>query len=243
MEVAGNVQVPERADSWSGPGSTKWGQHSDEIRGIRAYAPGDDLRDVHWSSTARLGHLVVKEFTRPLEQRMLVVWDGGLDFNRQQDALEWSLRFCASLVAFALEHNIPCSLLCLEAEPVLLGDVQSRAAVLNLASSQRLLALAQANRIIPLAEAMRPYLASAASYGQLYLVTPLAGNDAAQAMAAWRSAGGHADALQIDVDAFVQKKPKKPSNETQNIIWPVDADISYASARKMLQRCILHYVR
>lgn len=53
MDVASNVAVPERATSWSGPGSTKWGQHSDEIRGIRAYAPGDDLRDVHWSSTAR----------------------------------------------------------------------------------------------------------------------------------------------------------------------------------------------
>jgi hypothetical protein len=166
MDVANNMAVPERATSWSGPGSTKWGQHSDEIRGIRAYAPGDDLRDVHWSSTARLGHLVVKEFTRPLEQRVLVVWDGCLDFNRQAEALEWSLRFCASLVGFALENNIPASLLCLQAEPVLLGDTQNRGMPLTLASSQRLQAREQASRVGELSEVMRPYLSAAESYGQ-----------------------------------------------------------------------------
>jgi len=245
MNVASNVAVPERATSWSGPGSTKWGQHSDEIRGIRAYAPGDDLRDVHWSSTARLGHLVVKEFTRPLEQRVLVVWDGCLDFNRQAEALEWSLRFCASLVGFALDNNVPASLLCLQGVPTLLGETQKQGIPLTLATSQRLLARAQPDRLESLAEAMRPYLASAATYGQLYLVTSTTTNDTAAVLAAWRSAGGKADALQIDVDAFVKQKGKSDplfrSQETG--VWPVDADISYSSARKMLRHSVLNYSR
>lgn len=33
-----------------------------EPRGVRAYAPGDSLRHVHWRSTARTGQLLVKEF-------------------------------------------------------------------------------------------------------------------------------------------------------------------------------------
>jgi uncharacterized protein (DUF58 family) len=243
IDVANNVAVPERANSWSGPGSTKWGQHSDEIRGIRAYAPGDDLRDVHWSSTARLGHLVVKEFTRPLEQRVLVVWDGCLDFNRQQEALEWSLRFSASLVGFALENNIPVSLLCMQAEPVLLGDTQKRSMPLTLETSQRLLARAQASRLTSLSESMRPYLASASSYGQLYLVTSAKTTDAATVLAAWRSAGGRAEVLQIDVDAFIKRKNSNehPSDQQKPTIWPVDADVSFASARKMLRSYVLKY--
>jgi uncharacterized protein (DUF58 family) len=245
MDVANNMAVPERATSWSGPGSTKWGQHSDEIRGIRAYAPGDDLRDVHWSSTARLGHLVVKEFTRPLEQRVLVVWDGCLDFNRQAEALEWSLRFCASLVGFALENNIPASLLCLQAEPVLLGDTQNRGMPLTLASSQRLLARAQASRVGELSEVMRPYLSAAESYGQLYLVTSASEVDTSLVLSTWRAAGGKADALQIDVDAFVKQKNKSAvsRNRQENAVWPVDAEISYSSARKILRRSVLHYSR
>jgi len=245
LDIASGVAVPERASSWSGPGSTKWGQHSDEIRGIRAYAPGDDLRDVHWSSTARLGHLVVKEFTRPLEQRVLVIWDGCLDFNRQAEALEWSLRFCASLVGFALENNIPASLLCLQAEPVLLGDTQNRSMPLSLASSQRLLARAQASRVGALTEVMRPYLASAASYGQLYLVTSASEKDTFAVLSAWRAAGGKADTLQIDVDAFIKQKNKSAVSfhRKENTVWPVDADVSYSSARKILRRSILNYSR
>lgn len=244
MEVASNVSIPERATSWSGPGSTKWGQHSDEIRGIRAYAPGDDLRDVHWSSTARLGHLVVKEFTRPLEQRVLVAWDGSLDFNRHAEALEWSLRFCASLVGFALENNVPCSLLCLQAEPVLLGGMKGRSAPLTLASSQGVLARAQANRLADLTEAMRPYLASAAGYGQLYLITSLQEKDSAQVLAAWRAAGGNADVIQIDVNAFTNPKKKTASFDlTQKTIWPVDSDISFTSASNLLKRYVLNYSR
>lgn len=35
-----------------------------EYRGLRAYRPGDDPRDVHWRSTARRGEPVVREYER-----------------------------------------------------------------------------------------------------------------------------------------------------------------------------------
>jgi len=234
--------VPERASSWTGPGSTKWGQHSDEIRGIRAYAPGDDLRDVHWTSTARHGHLVVKEFTRPLEQRMLIVWDGTLDFNRHKEALEWGLRFCASLVAFAQERHIPCSLLCLDASPVLLGGSYG-SEPLTFDAAERALARVQANRLSPLTEAMRDYLPAAAYYGQLYLITPHHNYDITQLLAYWRTSGGAADALHIDINAFGGAPPRKSEGDDVRWVWPVAGDASYESASKILTRYIGKYAR
>lgn len=50
---------------------------SDEMRGTRPYVAGDDLRTVHWKSTARLGRLVVKEFHPPARLQCAVVWDGA----------------------------------------------------------------------------------------------------------------------------------------------------------------------
>ncbi len=49
----------------------------DEMRGTRPYVAGDDLRTVHWKSTARLGRLVVKEFHPPARLQCAVVWDGA----------------------------------------------------------------------------------------------------------------------------------------------------------------------
>jgi len=49
----------------------------DELRGTRPYVAGDDLRTVHWKSTARLGRLVVKEFHRPARTQCAIIWDGA----------------------------------------------------------------------------------------------------------------------------------------------------------------------
>ncbi|HEX8552394.1 MAG TPA: DUF58 domain-containing protein [Abditibacteriaceae bacterium] len=53
----------------------------DELRGTRPYVAGDDLRSVHWKSTARLGQLVVREFDRTTRAENVVIWDGGVAFE------------------------------------------------------------------------------------------------------------------------------------------------------------------
>lgn len=42
---------------------------------LRDYVPGDDRRSVHWRSTARVGHLVVRQFEATKRSRHLIVID------------------------------------------------------------------------------------------------------------------------------------------------------------------------
>lgn len=47
----------------------------DEFHGLREYAIGDDLRRVHWRSTARLGELMIKEHDIPWQTRATLLID------------------------------------------------------------------------------------------------------------------------------------------------------------------------
>ena len=47
----------------------------DDAPRLREYQPGDDVRRVHWPSTARLGTPVVREVDRPADDRTIVVLD------------------------------------------------------------------------------------------------------------------------------------------------------------------------
>lgn len=47
----------------------------DEFHGLREYAIGDDLRRVHWRSTARLGELMIREHDIPWQTRATLLVD------------------------------------------------------------------------------------------------------------------------------------------------------------------------
>lgn len=46
-----------------------------EFTDIREYLPGDDIRDIHWTVTARLGHPFIKRFTEERELTILIAVD------------------------------------------------------------------------------------------------------------------------------------------------------------------------
>ncbi len=168
----------------------------EDIRGTRLYAPGDDLRHVHWKSTARKGQLVVKEFHHVLQEQSLVVWDGGAparedkpkrsrksdkkqaqkatqkgDENSRFDvgfnAEEWSLRLAASVCRSLLENKRPCLLLRLDSSPQLLGTEGGGLTVNQVASA---LAGANADRTRPFVEAFAPFRGRWQG-GEIYIVT------------------------------------------------------------------------
>ncbi|MDF2441157.1 MAG: hypothetical protein JWN98_2141 [Abditibacteriota bacterium] len=79
------IVAPE-ARAWLQTGGVSGGMDAtatlgqgDEVRGTRPYHAGDDLRFVHWKTTARRGELVVREFHRTARNQCVVVWDGALD--------------------------------------------------------------------------------------------------------------------------------------------------------------------
>lgn len=71
-----------------------------ETIGIREFRPGDLIRNIHWSKSARYNQLMVRERQSPCQYPVRVVVD--LDPTRQHHAgdnssFEWSIRLAASL--------------------------------------------------------------------------------------------------------------------------------------------------
>src|SRR5690606_26115878 len=47
---------------------------------LRAYAPGDDVKDIDWKATARVGSPLTKRYIATRKHAVLVVADTGRDF-------------------------------------------------------------------------------------------------------------------------------------------------------------------
>jgi uncharacterized protein (DUF58 family) len=74
----------------------------EEFSSLREYQPGDDVRKVHWPSTARLGRPIVRHYDEPWQRRTTVVLDvrrGGHDeesFERAVCAAASVLDLCTT---------------------------------------------------------------------------------------------------------------------------------------------------
>ncbi|HEX6597190.1 MAG TPA: DUF58 domain-containing protein [Acidimicrobiales bacterium] len=62
-------------DPRSGGGHATFLGHGDEFYGLRAYEVGDDLRQVHWPSTARQDELMIRQHELPWQGRSTVLLD------------------------------------------------------------------------------------------------------------------------------------------------------------------------
>lgn len=51
------------------------GPHHDEFHRIREYRPGDELRSIHWKTSARRNELMVREYQQLRDQRLLLILD------------------------------------------------------------------------------------------------------------------------------------------------------------------------
>lgn len=77
------------------------GLSDEEFDGLRPYAPGDDLRRIHWPSSARQGDLQVRQFRPPRHGRLTVAIDTRPPGDTS-DALDITTSVAASLTASVL---------------------------------------------------------------------------------------------------------------------------------------------
>lgn len=199
-----------RGESWErmGGGASQAGSqrviqsgHGDELRGARPYAPGDDLRHVHWKSSARAGELVVKEFEQTGRETALVIWDGAQGTSWGQgdwDSTEWSLILCASVCRALLSGGTPCDFARLDATPTF---IESRHLIggempVNLIDT---LASAHAGRTVSLEAAMSelPRLMTR-PYSSVVLVTASLRPDVLQLAQFWNTRGARVQIVLVD---------------------------------------------
>ncbi|RII18283.1 hypothetical protein DSC45_10230 [Streptomyces sp. YIM 130001] len=80
----------------------------------RGYRYGDDLRRVHWRSTARYGELMVRREEQPQRARCTVLLDTRLvahDGAGPDSGFEWAVSACASALVHMLERGYTVRLL------------------------------------------------------------------------------------------------------------------------------------
>jgi len=102
----------------------------------RPYAPGDDVRDMDWRSTARLGHPYVKVYREERQPTWHLVLDRGptMRFGTRRRLKVTQAARLALLVAFhAAEHNVAVGATLWDHPDVVLPAWHGRAAMLQLA--------------------------------------------------------------------------------------------------------------
>jgi uncharacterized protein (DUF58 family) len=97
------LQLVRLAGEYSGTGDSRARSvavHGEDDAATREYRRGDDLRRVHWRSTARVGELMVRREEQPWESRATVVLDTRAVAHRGEGptaSFEWAVSASASI--------------------------------------------------------------------------------------------------------------------------------------------------
>lgn len=111
--------VPQQWPLRSGGGGGTWGGTGDSVTraaavhgeddvATREYRDGDELRRIHWRSTAKRGQLMVRREEQPRQLRATVLLDSRQSGHRGQhwaSSYEWSVTMAASVAAHLVTQN------------------------------------------------------------------------------------------------------------------------------------------
>lgn len=120
------IEPPRSDELGSGSGSSSIGAHGADDASTREYRIGDDLRKIHWRSSARTGSLMVRQEERPWRTQTTVLLDlranahvldladradrgdhgsSGQTEPRLTSSLEWAISAAASIATLALRSG------------------------------------------------------------------------------------------------------------------------------------------
>ncbi|HYQ65810.1 DUF58 domain-containing protein [Actinophytocola sp.] len=82
-----------------------------DLVGLREYVPGDDLRRLHWATSARTGVLMVREDADPARPHLAVLLDDRAGSHPDEDGFEDAVETAASLLTAAVAGGHPVRLM------------------------------------------------------------------------------------------------------------------------------------
>jgi uncharacterized protein (DUF58 family) len=109
--VVSSLPVTGLGGEWAGGGDTQARQVAsagEDDASTREYRYGDDLRKVHWKSTARTGELMVRREEQPWQSRATVLLDtraGAHYGDGPGSSFEWSVSAAASIGVHLAKHG------------------------------------------------------------------------------------------------------------------------------------------
>ena len=99
-----------RSQDFDGPTRSVAPRGGIAFHSLREYVSGDDLRLVHWPTTARTGQLMVKHTVVTNEPRLVIVLDTQSGSYGDQRSFEEAVRVTASLVSAGANQRFPTTL-------------------------------------------------------------------------------------------------------------------------------------
>jgi len=193
------------AQGWRGTASALTRGSGDDFYGVREYGPGDELRRVHWRTTARTGTLAVTEYAQGVTMDVTV----ALDLSRaayigtgegEDGALESAVTLAATLADDFLRHGHTVRLLTAGAradEAAFAGGPQDMPRLLET------LARVQADSMLTLAEVLDSERALGGAAATLVVITPDIGDlRLAEHLEEWQARGGQHFGFALDAASF-----------------------------------------
>ena len=139
---------------------------------VREYAPGDSLGRVHWNSTARLGHLMSKEFDEGHASDVWIAVDLHQDVQAgemEESTDEYAVSAAASLAKRFLAESMPVGLIAYGTEKLLL---QADTGAGQMDRVLAYLARSEADGTVPLGDALAEDEMLWSHHTTLVVVTP-----------------------------------------------------------------------
>ncbi len=100
--------LPTRSPLATLPATAPLFEDSSRVIGTREYQRGDPLRRVHWTATARVGQLVVKQYQSAIARETQICLDlreAGYAARGRYDAIELAIVVAASLANHLIVHD------------------------------------------------------------------------------------------------------------------------------------------
>ena len=185
--------------------------HGEDDAAVRSYRDGDDLRRIHWPTTAHRAELMVRQEDRPARRRAVIVMDSRADGHRGSGALgsfEWTVTAAASIAAHLARNHYALHLLSNETTAT---DEATQAVEIDNALAS--LALAQPGTTQQFDEVLH-WAHPLTSAGGLVIAIVTDHDDAGlRRIASLRQPGGTGLLFLLDSGSFARERPGPPPTD------------------------------